>query len=87
MTTTAEQALNHEQYHETTIELLASIDSAQPGMYESLVSISENQNSIAHLASQIDTYMGIVVIYSSVMATILSVAALLVLNKLYRNNP
>ena len=86
MSTTAEQALNHEQYHETTIDLLASINSAQPAMSESLASIRVNQDNIAQLAAQIDTYMGVVVIYSSLMATILSVTAFLILFKLYRQD-
>jgi hypothetical protein len=84
MTTTAEKALDHEQYHETTINLLAAIEGAQPSMSESLISISTHQHDIAGLAERIDTYMGVVVIYSSVMATILSVAALLILFKLYK---
>ena len=69
-TTDQYQSISHEQYHEVTVELLQKIESAQP--------------VIVSLMAQLDTYVGVLVVYSSVMSTILSIASLLILYKLYK---
>ena len=62
----------HDDYHRITVELLTSI--------------SEEQPRITGLLADLDAYVQILVIYTSVISTLLTMVALLILHKLYKGD-
>ena len=62
----------HEDYHRLTVELLTDI--------------SEEQPQITQLLSELDVYIQVLVVYTSVMSTLLTIVALLILQKLHKDS-